>query len=386
MLKNSHDSFPVTIIGAGITGLSTAYHLNKSGLDKIKIFSTRQSNGFYHIDHAYAAGGFWSNFTRLSHARGVETAKEIWDFGDRSFDFLEDFCKIFQIPWNAGLRARAICSEHELVESEIAVAQLNAMSIKSKFVEFLGGGDRCIAVQVDGHRGASFQLQKLLSVLRNQLVQSSIDLRKIIRVEDRSDHIALLLEDGETIQTELLIVAAHADTGRLLPELRKAIIPVADQCVQVEWRSCGGKKNQLLRPGRVITANHCYEWAVVLEQSKLIVGGCRFLRKLAGIGDFNPSYSNEIEKKIVGQFEKTFRAEISNISATKVVSTDIYPCDELPLIGPMFGSSRILLSTGYMNLGLSNGFYAGQCLTELVSHGVCDNLPRIFWPERLRSL
>ena len=60
-------------------------------------------------------------------------------------------------------------------------------------------------------------------------------------------------------------------------------------------------------------------------------------------------------------------------------------CDELPLIGPSHGGSRILLGTGYGLHGIGLGFMAGKCLAELIHFGKSDALPRICWPERLRS-
>jgi glycine/D-amino acid oxidase-like deaminating enzyme len=65
---------------------------------------------------------------------------------------------------------------------------------------------------------------------------------------------------------------------------------------------------------------------------------------------------------------------------------DCRPCDELPIIGPMFGESRILVGTGYMGLGLSWGFLAGKCLANLVAKGKSPMLPSRLTPARLRSL
>jgi glycine/D-amino acid oxidase-like deaminating enzyme len=52
----------------------------------------------------------------------------------------------------------------------------------------------------------------------------------------------------------------------------------------------------------------------------------------------------------------------------------------------MFGEGRILVATGFMGQGLTQGFFAGRCLAELVAHGAAAALPRRLWPERLRSL
>ena len=87
-----------------------------------------------------------------------------------------------------------------------------------------------------------------------------------------------------------------------------------------------------------------------------------------------------------GQVAKTFTG-LKAVTLKSVHSAlGIRPCDELPIIGPMFGDSRILLSTGYMGSGLAMGFGGGKAVSELILSGRCHWLPYGLHPQRLRTL
>ena len=161
-----------------------------------------------------------------------------------------------------------------------------------------------------------------------------------------------------------------------------AIVAVADQWTEFQltdslppaWRNV------------TFTANHANEWGVAGETNSLRLGGGRYLRPLAG----NEALKSETLAKIMvhlsQQLNQTLTFGRDAVPLTSSSAMDIRPCDELPIIGPMFGNGRILLGTGYMGAGLALGFFAGRCLADLITLGHCDALPRSVWPERLRTL
>ena len=383
--KNYH---PIIIIGAGISGLSTAYHLNKFGFDKLKIISDPNVSQSHQLEGAYVIGGSWSNFTRISHARGFVDAANIWQFGDQAFDSVEEFCSNHpEVIWEKGQRMRLICSDHELQEAQLAVSQLSKttsgveLCAPSKFSGL--HNQRCLAVQVDGQRGAYVNAKTFLRALRSHVKQTIIE-GKVVQINELANGVEIQLENGLRYMTEMLVVTAHHSIGDLIPNLKNAVIPVADQCLEIILETKTKQQESILSAGNFLSANHGYEWTVCHE-NQYISGGCRYLRRHGGVGDSFPRYLKNVEQKIIEQFMGIYQTRVKTFK-TGYVGTDIYPCDELPLIGPMYGSSKILVATGYMGQGVSYGFYVGKCLTELALTGKSDHLPRIFWPERLRSL
>jgi glycine/D-amino acid oxidase-like deaminating enzyme len=107
---------------------------------------------------------------------------------------------------------------------------------------------------------------------------------------------------------------------------------------------------------------------------------------LAGIGAEEALVDNKITDFLVTRLKETFLG-IKDLKVLKTVAgLDCRPCDELPVVGPLFGNSRILLAGGFMGLGISQGLFAGLGLADLVVTGQSVALPRLIYPERLRSL
>jgi glycine/D-amino acid oxidase-like deaminating enzyme len=94
--------------------------------------------------------------------------------------------------------------------------------------------------------------------------------------------------------------------------------------------------------------------------------------------------TNTVKTKI----GELFRADGVKLSdpVTAAGILDIRACDEIPIIGPMFGDSRVLLASGYMGSGLTLGFAAGLGLADFVAAGKSRIIPSLFHPNRLRSL
>ena len=193
----------------------------------------------------------------------------------------------------------------------------------------------------------------------------------------------LAIAGGKTWRAEIVVLACHLAIAKFLPTLEEALVPVADQ-----WSRIGQNGSALceLDVGTFWSAGHGYEWGGRTASGELVAGGARYLRPMAGIGASAASYETSIAEHLEKKLGETF----VNMPAASLEpgngELDCRPCDELPIVGPMFGESRLLLATGYMGNGLVLGFMAGRCLAELIVHGKSDVLPRRLWPERLRTM
>ncbi|MBI2601680.1 MAG: FAD-binding oxidoreductase [Deltaproteobacteria bacterium] len=375
--------YEVAIVGEGITGLSTAFHLRKHGVKVITVSHPRRA-AYSQSSAGLLAGGMADNFSRFSHAHGLDFAKELWTFANRGFDDVVTFAKEHKVPFVQNRRLRLIVSEAENREAEIAVDQMNKVGLSGKLVKasqstfFHGLSSRVLSVQDDGEKGAWIDTEALTGALRTaDAFRMEKPLHSFAKGSDGK--LDLEFSDGSSIRSEILVLACHDHIGHFLPQLSDALVTFADQWSEVEVPQLDEGA------GIVFSANHGHEWGLLLPH-KIHVGGGRYMRKLAGIGALEPQEIPEIAKHLREQLSKTFDwAQNTELKKTTPL-LDIWPCDELPVIGPMFGESRVFLATGYMSSGLSLGFEAGRCLSELILKGKSERLPRRLYPERLRSL
>lgn len=385
-------NFDVVVIGTGITGLSTTLHLLDFGVKNIGLAGPEPNLASVSRDSAgFIAGGQADNFTRVLNAHGNKIANDIWSFGDASFDSLACWCETSGVPLHRGRRLRLITSPHELKEATKASEMLASSGFQSrlttpKSLEPFGQilESRVLAIQDDGERAGWLNVHSALSTL-HKATQAAVSLPVVKSIESRSSgRLSLVLDQGLKVQSEIVVLANHLAIGDFLPQLREALVSVADQWTDLElltpapsgWNS----------PGIVFSLNHGLEWGVTCPNDRIAIGGARYLRPLAGFEAKVSSVENRVKDHLFLQFAKSFSfGSDARVKDTKS-SLDCRPCDELPIVGPLFGDGRILVATGYMGQGLSQGFYAGRCLAELISTGFSATLPRMLWPERLRSL
>jgi len=180
---------------------------------------------------------------------------------------------------------------------------------------------------------------------------------------------------------ELVVVACHDGIKQLVPDLAPALINHADQ--RIEFKILGGHIQ--LNPGDHVVAGHNHYWLTYSHRRSVIAGGARFLRKWGGVEAEGAPVINDITKTVKEKWEQILNIKLSPPQSANGF-IELYACDELPIIGPMFGQSRILVASGYMNSGASFSLAAAQGLAELITKGHSASVSPNFWPARLRSL
>jgi len=387
------EHFSVIIVGAGISGLSSAYHLQKLGIQNIAICDDQLTKGMTSASPGFVSGGFFDNFTRLSHVHGTEKAKTFWNYGNHSFAALEKYCVANKILFAKNRRIRIITSDEEMIECRQATEQMKKEGLTQTFQSIDHSQKKfdifeknSIGLQIEENIAAHIDTAQLIKSLENKVKkESKFIFAKVSSTNSDESRIEISLENGTKLSSEMLIFANHLEISNFIPSMKNCLIPVADQ-----WLRLTPSKKEIenfrKHAGICYSANHGYEWGVIEKNGTICQGGSRYLLKNAGIGLENHRYDEKIESNIWLKSEEMFGEKFTYSKGEMNIGLECRPCDELPIIGPMFGENRILMATGYMGQGLGFGFLAGRCLATLIKKGVCDELPRNFWPERLRSL
>lgn len=380
------NKFDVIIVGNGITGLSTAAHLKKCGINNIALCTSDSKKTSNLISPGIFTGGQIDNFTRFSHNYGSEIARQLWEFGDRAYNELLNYCLQNKIEAQTGKKARLITSSSELQEAEIAVAQLLSAGLSAELISPSSSQfsniltSRVLALQIDGSGGATADSTKILNALAADSEPELIG--RLVRLEQKNSLQVAHTSTG-AFEAEMIVLACHLAIGDYLPEVKDALISVADQWSKFSTVNVADSD---LKDNLIYSANHTYEWGYLTQTGTMVAGGGRYLRKHAGIEAATADFEQNIETHLLAKFRATFNGISPADCLGQLAALDCRPCDELPIIGPMYGNSRLLLATGYMGNGLALGFYAGRCLAEIIANGTSDLCPRRLHPERLRTL
>lgn len=380
--------YDIAVVGGGMTGCATVHHLTQRGITNIAWIVPQQ------ISTSGAAAGIlsgepWDNFTRISHAHGSRFAGYLWQIMRDGLSELTGQLEQWGVSFARGRRVRLILSRHELAECESAVHQLTSAGFSAELFDRAGGrhfpglGAEVLAVQDSGTVAALVDPGAVLTAFHQRTKIPAIN-GKVERIASKGTSVFCHLADGGQLEASFVVLACHVEIPGFLPALREALVPYNDQ-----WStySCPlGWPAGSLVPGDVFSATHGHIWGGIHPQGNVHCGGARYLRPLAGIGQHKSEWLDDIDQHLARKLGGMFSGEFKPVGGQRAALTDCWPCDELPVIGPMFGESQILLATGYMGNGLVWGYWAGRVVAELIASGQCADLDRRLSPGRFRSL
>ncbi len=378
--------YDIAIIGAGITGLATAYHLNALGISDILIFDDGQAQASS-LCPGVVSAGLTDNYTRLTHVLGRDDASQIWQYSIDSFELFDKFAlSRGAAHYQPRLRRlRLVQSEAELAEVAVAVSELNRDGFQASLhaagsigFDQTTFGSSVLGIQDDGNQAALIQVVPFLAELRAECRAHTVSAR-VRNLAAGSGGMRIASDAGE-FYAEMVVCAGHLAISDLIPELREALVSYADQWIEAKVHSAPTGLPQV-----VFSANHGYEWGAFVN-GRMFLGGARFMRKHAGIGAASGQVLDKISDYLLRKSSEFFPDIKLGPALRSGAGLECRPCDELPLIGPMYGNDRVLLATGYMGYGLALGFKAGADLAQIILHGRCPSLPTRLHPKRLRSL
>jgi glycine/D-amino acid oxidase-like deaminating enzyme len=373
-------SYDVIIIGRGVTALSTAWHLYKQGITRICVIGPRplpENCASLHAGHASIS--LSDNITRTAHNLGTPTTKELLTLSRTGFLDLINFAENSKIPHTLGEVIRLSTSEHENIEMTKAVDWLQENGFPASLTK-PAFPSTALKIQTDGCAAASLDCRQLLQVLEKSSKTKVIEtLASNLHTTQHS--VEVKTSDGQCYAAEMLVAGCHLGLKSLIPELAPALVNHADQSMVFEIL----KGKMPLNVGDLMYSDHSQFWMNYHDQKKIVAGGARYLRKWAGIEAESAPVLDHVISAVRTKLQELFPIILSKPTSA-LGCIDLRACDEQPVIGPMFGESRILIATGYMGSGMTFGFAAGKGLAEFIQQGTSKTIPSVFHPARLRSL
>lgn len=374
-------SYDVIIVGRGLAALSTAWHLNRLGIRRICLIGPTPTQDNCHSMLASCAfASLHDNITRAVHNLGPEVAKDLMFLARCGLFELINHLERWSIDRALGQVIRLGLSQHETQEMKIATTWLSQNGYPAHHVEKPSFQKTCDSIQFDGAASISFDSDVLMKRLETN---SACDVwpTDVILAEQLSSSMRLRTSSGQIFESELAVLACHQGIKSLLPILAPTLVNHADQSVEFDIQSGHLHTNQ----GDHIIAGHGQLWFTHSHKNKLRAGGARFMRPWAGVEATEATASPAISINIKQTIENLLGVKLSRPKSA-VGFIELLACDELPIIGPMFGNSRFLIASGFMNSSLSFRLAAGRGLAEFITQGRSSTVSDSFLPRRLRSL
>jgi len=200
----------VVVVGAGITGLSIAWHLRARGIDALVLERTGIGSGASGVQ----PGGVRQQWgTRVNCLLARESVR-----------FYREATELLDSP--VELRFRA-CGYLFLAHSDIALERLranvelqNELGVPSRLVGAEEGAELVPGLGTDGVAGASWcdedgYFDRPQSVLEAFARSARVERAEVVELR-RETQWSLLLRDGRRFEAEHVVVASGVDTPRLI--------------------------------------------------------------------------------------------------------------------------------------------------------------------------
>ncbi len=364
------DRVDVVVVGAGIAGVSAAYHLASEGVS-VAVLEERLVGGA-------ATGGAVGALTpplrqpyhETVHFRGEEAARSIWQFALRSCRMLGEFIEERGLAEEASLDLTggwvlAQADTGEAARRSYAGMRAAGLPVewleKERIAELTGGVGFVGGYRVEG--GGCLDPVPTTIALADAARERGARVIEGVRVEDASRDGPELRCDTVrgSVSCEMVVYASHLDCRRFSPFLGDEIVPVRSQGLATE------PVEHRFR-GAFSTHWKANQWRQAPSGS-LVLGGWRHDAWERGYYRTRP----EVDEELQAELQSWFEAHFPGVGPVRVASrwSGImgWTADQLPLVGPIPGRTGELVAAGFCDAGLSLAFECGRVIARIVTGG-----------------
>jgi glycine/D-amino acid oxidase-like deaminating enzyme len=356
----------VVVIGAGVAGTSLAHGLSRGA--RVALVDPMQPR---HSVARRSAGLVYSGMgehpARLVASMGLERARALYGLCRRSTELLALHLTPADQLWVATLPG-------ELPLIEESVAALQSMGWPAVRLGESGLAERRIS-GTDGWvvpgDGVVHPERAWLGLLQQAQARGAVLVQgRALRVHDDKDGVKVETELG-TIRAEIVVFACGAPCRELDSSLVEALWPVRENAAQFP----------LALPPSSGRAGHGWTWfrASGVPEEGTVIGGCRWATPHLEVGETEPEVVEVVQQRLAAFAERHLGCAEAPLKRWAWIET--HSCDGLPLVGPLPGTTRRLVCTGFGG----NDWGLGPACAELVVEGLLGSqeTPAFLSPSRL---
>ncbi len=356
----------VTIIGGGLSGLSTAYWLSKKD-PSLKIIVVEKGligNGASGRNAGFITCGSTDHFSNMTSSYGEDKAEEIWKFTEHNHNLMVEEFGLEKLHEQCEYRRLGswtlASSKHEakVIKKSIAPLKKRGVNVEWKDAIFEGtegfyGGAH---YKDDGEiHPVKYLWHLAISTGRNvQIMENS----EVFGIWD-SDGSLVVRTAKKKIFTEAVILCTNAWSSQLFPWFEDKIVPTRGQIIVTE------PVESFLQPSY---CSFVLDYFRQLEDGRVLIGGFRNSDVEKEVG-FSDEINPVIHEKLQGFLNKhfpTLRGKRIDYRWSGVMG---FSKDGYPMMGSLPEDPRIFYSGGFTGTGLGYTFAMGELMSKLVLDG-----------------
>ncbi len=373
----------IAVIGSGLSGASVAYWLLENGMTDITIIDYEHEKAATYRNCGHILYGTVENMLALTALHGEETAKKIWQHSIDICHEVRDTIKRLKLDADYKQEGYLVMAIDQAEDDEIhqSISLLNRMGFESNYVPK-------VEVEALGFKntfGARFEpgsAQAHPVKFRNGLIQDFLARGgkyfsgvKVSSVEEDGDFVAVKSQHGVS-HFDAVVVAANAYSpllSRYFQE-RRLVDPFKGQMIASKPLKHEFKfKNPH-------SFDHGYEYAIVSNDNRLIIGGWRNNTPTKEIGTYdilpNPMVDQGLKDFVTHHYNINEKIEWeyawAGIMATSKTG--------FPFIGPTT-SPRIFTCAGYTGHGFSWAHGSAKLLADIMVGNPVPEIAKYFNPK-----
>lgn len=356
----------VVIIGAGFTGLSSAYHLQKLGKSVIVLEQETIGYGASGRNGGMLLPGYKPSMRQLTKKYGIDEAKQLNDLSLYSIELVKQIIEEHQIKCdfrNTGYIVAAYKAKH-----------FEGMKLESDYLNKNFGykttvlDRRQLHQEIDSplyhgclvdNTGYSFQPRNYaigLAEAAKSLGARIFEHSKALSIEYGQNSVKVATERG-TVTAKDIIVATDGYSGKILNELNKGVLPVSARIIATEQLP-ESVLNTVIPKDRMVfdTSNFLYYFRRTSD-NRIVFGG----------GDIRPNLGDAIYQSVYDSMVKT----MPKLAGSKIdyrwggfIGVTI---DQFPVIGR--SKEGAYFATGYTGHGAGFSTLLGNLLAQWIVKG-----------------
>lgn len=358
----------VVVVGGGIAGTSTLYHLAAAGIDALLLERDQVGSGATAAAVGVLAPPLRQPYHETAARRGAGVAEAIWRLALRS---VTDLAQALASGGHAAEAEVDLAGGHVLAEPytahevERSFQALEAAGFPVAWMEAedvrraTGGRGFVGGFRLDGsgalNPAAATRLLARMAVAAGARVAEGASVTEVTR----EDGGLVCRTDSGDVRCDMVVYAVHTEARRFSSLLGDEVVPIRGQALSAE----------IVR-GTVPAGAWSTHWKLNVwrrsPSGRLHLGGWRHQAWDRSYWKTRPEVDPTVQEGLLAWFQNAF-PDVKLRVTSQWSGIFGWTADYLPMVGPLPGTSDELVVSGFSGGGLPFAFECGRMVADIVA-------------------